>query len=64
MSKLLLRVTEVAETLSLGRTKSYELIARGVIPSVRIDGAVRVPATALEDFVRSLPTKSSGVTTE
>jgi excisionase family DNA binding protein len=62
VAKLLLRVTEVADTLSLGRTKSYELIARGVIPSVRIDGAVRVPASALEDFVRSLPTTPSDKT--
>ena len=54
MTKLLLRVKETAEVLSLGRTKAYELIAKGIIPSVRIDGAVRVPAAALEEYVRGL----------
>jgi len=54
MTKLLLRVNETAERLSLGRTKVYQLIARGVIPSVRIDGALRVPASELEDLVQEL----------
>ncbi len=54
MPKLLLRVSEVAEALSLGRTKSYELIAHGVLPSVRIDGSLRVPVAALAEYVGSL----------
>lgn len=58
MTKLLLRVTETAERLSFGRTETYNLIARGVIPSVRIDGAVRVPAAALEDYVQGLMAES------
>lgn len=55
MAKLLLRMSDVIEALSIGRTKSYELVAKGILPSVRIDGAVRVPASALEEFVASLP---------
>jgi excisionase family DNA binding protein len=33
--RLLLRIPEVAETLGIGRTKIYELIATGELPTVR-----------------------------
>jgi len=48
---LLLRVTEAARVLGLGRTKTYELISDGRLEVVRIDGAVRIPAEAVEQFV-------------
>ena len=48
---LLLRVTEAARVLGLGRTKTYELIADGRLEVVRIDGAVRIPVEAVEQFV-------------
>jgi excisionase family DNA binding protein len=54
MNKMLYRVNEAAEVCSLGRTKTYELINRGLLRSVRIDGAVRVPLSAIEEFVREL----------
>jgi excisionase family DNA binding protein len=52
--RLLLRPSEVAEMLGLGRSKTYDLIARGVIPSVKIDGAIRVPVDRLREFVGQL----------
>lgn len=55
MVKLLYRVEEAAELLGLGRSKTYELISRGEIGSVRVDGAIRVPQTAIEDFIYALP---------
>jgi len=58
MPKLLLRVNETAERLSLGRSKAYQLIARGDIPSVRIDGVIRVPVSGLEDYVERLQSVS------
>lgn len=61
MANRLLTVREVTEVLAIGKTKSYELIWQGRIPSVRIDGAVRVPASGLEDFIASLP--SAGIPT-
>jgi excisionase family DNA binding protein len=53
MEKLLLRPTEAAEVVSLGRSKMYALIASGVIPSIRIGKSVRVPADALREWVKA-----------
>lgn len=58
MTKMLYRVNEAAEACSIGRTKTYQLINRGLLRSVRIDGAVRVPASALEEFVQTMEEKS------
>jgi len=48
---LLLRVEEVAQTLSLGRSKVYELIASGELPSITIGSARRVPTEALQKWI-------------
>ena len=50
--RLLLRPLEVAHTLGIGRSKAYELIGSGTLPSIRIGGSVRVPADALREWVR------------
>ena len=52
--RLLYRVSEVADTLSLSRAKVYELISSGTLRSVRIDGARRIRASDLAAFVASL----------
>ncbi len=51
MSRELLRVHEVARLLGIGRSKTYELIARGELPSLRIGRLVRVPRHALEQWI-------------
>jgi len=51
MDKLLLRPIEVAESLGIGRSKAYELIATGVIPSLRIGASLRVPAESLRAWI-------------
>lgn len=53
--RLLLRVEEVAEMLSLGRSKTYQLIASGVLPGVRLGRCVRVPADSLRRWLESQP---------
>ena len=61
MARLLtLRPAEVAQALSIGRTKTYSLIASGVIPSVRIGGSVRVPVDALNQWVHDHTSSSGG----
>lgn len=40
---LLLHVSEAAEMLGLSRSKIYEMAAAGVIPSVRMGRALRIP---------------------
>ena len=54
MDKLLLRPAEAAVVLSLGRSKVYELMRLGLLPSVKIGGARRIPRAALTDFVSGL----------
>ena len=54
MDKLLLRPAEVSELTGLGKSKTYELIAAGVIPSVRIGKCVRVPAERLRRWIEEL----------
>jgi excisionase family DNA binding protein len=51
MDRLLLRPVEAAETLGVSRSRIYELIAQGELPSIRIGGSVRVPVDALRDWI-------------
>ena len=52
--KLLYRIGEVAHYLSLSRSKTYELVRAGHIPSVRIDGVRRVRGADVVAYVESL----------
>ena len=54
MDKMLLTPTDCAQLLSLGRSKVYELLASGQLPSVQVGRARRVPAAALEAFIARL----------
>ena len=47
----LLTVPEVMARLKLGRSKVYDLIRSHRLVSIKIDGARRVPADAVRDFV-------------
>ena len=51
MDQLLLNAKEVADVLGIGRSKSYELMASGEIPVVRIGSAVRATAAGLRKYV-------------
>ena len=53
-ARLLLTVPEAAAALAISRSKLYELLAGGAVPSVRIDGSRRIPLAALEAYVSSL----------
>jgi excisionase family DNA binding protein len=54
MEKLLLTPEETAEVLGIGWTRVYELMARGLLRSVRIGTSRRVPQEAVVEFVHSL----------
>jgi excisionase family DNA binding protein len=54
MDKLLLTPIEAAEALGIGRSKLYELIQSGRLPSVRIGTCRRVPADVVHRFVADL----------
>jgi excisionase family DNA binding protein len=51
MARLLLTVPEAAEALAISRSKLYELLAAGVVASIRIDGSRRIPIAALETYI-------------
>lgn len=51
MEKLMLRPAEFAEAAGISRSKAYELIARGSVPSVRLGGCVRVPLAELHAWI-------------
>jgi len=51
MDRLCYRPGEVAEIVGISRSKAYELLASGEIPSIRIGHSVRVPADALRAYI-------------
>lgn len=55
VDRLLLRPMEAAEAIGVCRSKMYELLASGEIPSIRIGGrvraSVRVPVDALRAWI-------------
>lgn len=53
MEKLLMTPTEAAVLIGVGRTRIYDLIAGGVIPSIRIGRSVRVPLDGLRQWIAS-----------
>lgn len=50
-SRLLVRIPEACDRLSLGRSTIYALIAKGEIKAVKVGAAVRIPASELERWV-------------
>jgi excisionase family DNA binding protein len=51
MDKGLLRIEEAARVLALGRSKTYQLVMEGAIPSIHIGRSRRIPAAALERWI-------------
>jgi len=60
MEPLLLRPGEAAEAIGIGRSKIYELISSGELPSVRIGGSVRVPLDKLREWVERKAAERQG----
>ncbi len=52
--QLLLTIPAAAEHMSLGRSKTYELIQEGRLSTVRIGRAIRIPTSEVERFVAQL----------
>ncbi|MHC5263842.1 helix-turn-helix domain-containing protein [Streptomyces sp. UC4497] len=48
----LLTVPEVMTRLKLGRSKVYDLIRTRRLPSITIGRSRRIPADAVQDFIR------------
>jgi excisionase family DNA binding protein len=52
MSDELLTPEEVADILKVGRTKVYELMDRGELPSIKIDRCRRIPRSGVDGFIQ------------
>ncbi len=53
MDRLLLKPTDLCDILSVSRSKAYDLLKTKTLPSVHIGRSVRVPASALQEWVDS-----------
>lgn len=51
LQKLLLRVSEAAEMLSVARSRAYLLVQTGELSSVKVGKSIRVPVAGVEQFV-------------
>ncbi len=49
----LLRLPEVSARLALSKSAIYQMIRRGELIPVRIGGAVRFPASAVDQLIRN-----------
>ena len=58
---LLWTIPEAAEQLGIGRSKLYELLRLGTIPTVRIGKSVRVPSRAIRDYAERLEAEQAVV---
>ena len=66
MDRMLFRADEVATLLGLCRSKIYEMLATGELPSIKIGRSVRVPADQLREWVevRTAPTDDKGTSAD
>lgn len=61
--RLMLRPTEAADAIGVSRSKAYQLIAEGTLPSVRLGGCVRVPVVALQQWIDAQLAAERGLAT-
>ena len=59
-TKMLLEVEEVAEMLSLGRSKLYSYILSGDLESVKVGRRRLIPPEAVLEFVAKLRSHAAG----
>ena len=50
-NRLVYSIIEMAELLGIGRSKAYELVRSGTIPSLRLGRRIVVPKLALSRFL-------------
>lgn len=59
MDKLLLKPTEVAEILRIGRSLVYGMLASGELPSIRVGRCIRIPSELLQQWLKDQEYQSS-----
>lgn len=61
MDNMLLKPGEVAETLRIGRSLVYGLLASGDLPSIRVGRCIRVPKASLDKWISEQEMSKVGV---
>jgi excisionase family DNA binding protein len=61
MERLLLRVSETADILGIGKSTAYELVATGELPSLKIGKAIRVSVADLKIWIQQRRAKTEGL---
>ena len=61
--RIALKPAEAAESLGVSRAKVYELVAAGVLPSVRVGSSIRIPVGALNLWVEEQLAAGSSLVT-
>ena len=61
MEKLLLKPSEAARVLGIGRSLIYELIARKEIPSIRLGRCIRIPSESLHQWLKDKEYRSRDI---
>jgi excisionase family DNA binding protein len=54
MEKLLLSAEDVAEALTISRTRVYEILAAGELFSVKLGKVRRIPRESLDEYIEKL----------
>jgi hypothetical protein len=54
MEQQLFSVKEAGGIIGYGKTKTYQLVNRGLLEAVLVDGVTRITADAIEKFLRNL----------
>lgn len=54
---LFIRPADAAKRLSVSLRKTYELIAEGALPSVKIGASIRIPLEAIERMAHEAATQ-------
>jgi excisionase family DNA binding protein len=54
MPQRFFKVEDCAKEIGISRSMAYELVKSGEIRSVRIGGALRIPAAAIDEFAESV----------
>jgi excisionase family DNA binding protein len=58
--RLCLEVKEAAEMPGTSRNYCYELVKRGLIPSIRLGNRIVIPRAALEEMLENVTTECKG----
>jgi len=58
--RVLLRAADLVPVLGFSRSRVYQLLAQGTLPSVRIGRAIWIPAAALEQWLSNQKEQALG----